>query len=106
MASKEEVVILYLEGDIDLKSSTEVRETLEKSIKKSPKKILIDFKNVAYMDSSGLATIIEAKQKVNVYNGKLVLCNLQKRVKAIFEISRLIDFFAIYDDQKMAISEL
>ena len=60
--------------------------------------------NVSYIDSSGLAVLIEAMQKVEKYGGKFALAGLQENVKPIFEIARLDQVFHIYPDVDSALS--
>ena len=69
----EGVSILDLEGEIDLYKSPEVRSELGKLISKKNKSVAINFQKVTYVDSSGLATMIDAFQKMRAYGGKLVL---------------------------------
>jgi anti-sigma B factor antagonist len=57
--------------------------------------VVVDVSDVPHMDSSGVATLVEALQKVKRYKGRLVLVGMQDRVKSVFEISRLTELFEI-----------
>ena len=98
------VFILDLEGEIDLYRSPEVRAEIGKLIARKNKLITINFQKVTYIDSSGLATIIDAFQKMRVYGGKLVLVSLAKSVRSVFEIARLDQFFPIFDEETAALA--
>lgn len=91
------VTIVKIEGEVDLYSSPEVRKVLIELIKAQKKTILIDLDKVKYMDSSGVATLVEALQQVGKYKGKLKLANLRDAVKDVFELSRLDKVFDIYE---------
>jgi len=50
---------------------------------------------VPYMDSSGVATLVEAMQTARRTGGRLILCSMQAKVRSIFEIARLDTVFTI-----------
>jgi anti-sigma B factor antagonist len=100
----EGVSILDLEGEIDLYKSPEVRAEIAKLITKKNKSIVINFQKVTYIDSSGLATMIDAFQKVRAYGGKLGLISLAKSVRSVFEVSRLDKFFPIFEEENSAVA--
>jgi anti-sigma B factor antagonist len=96
-------VILELTGDIDLHHSVELRQNLLEVMEKKPKGTIINMSQVGFMDSSGLATLVEALQLSRRYGGLLKLVGLQQRVKSIFEISRLDTIFKMYGDETEAL---
>jgi len=96
-------VILRLQGEVDLTSSPQVRQTLLETVKnKDHSRVVIDLSDVSFMDSSGVATLVEALQAQRKAGGKLVLFGLQDRVRGIFEIARLDSIFTIVDDEQAA----
>jgi len=96
MPQKEQPNVLPLEGEIDLHVSSEVAESLRTVIAKRPKLVVIDLTKVTYLDSSGLAVLIEGMQKVQEYGGKFALAGVQESVQHIFEIARLDQVFQIF----------
>jgi anti-sigma B factor antagonist len=94
--------VVRLLNDIDMDCSPDVRAVLLDLTERKIPKIAIDLSGVPHMDSSGLATLVEALQRVKKYNGKLVLFGLQPRVKSVFEIAKLTDIFAIKADETKA----
>lgn len=100
------VSVLDLEGEIDLYRSPAVRAEIAKLITSQKKTVLINFAKVTYIDSSGLATIIDAFQKMRAYNGKLILAALTKSVRSVFEVARLDQYFHIFDDEAAALTAL
>jgi len=87
-----------LSGDIDLSRSPELRTGLIQLVDEKHDRIIIDMAGVPYMDSSGVATLVEALQRQRKSGGKMILCGLQTKVKSIFEIARLDMVFTIVDD--------
>ncbi|NIR52502.1 STAS domain-containing protein [candidate division KSB1 bacterium] len=82
--------------DVDLESSPKLRNKLVELTDDQEQAILVDLANVKYMDSSGIATLVEALQKVGKYGGKLKIANLRQAVRDVFELSRLDKVFEIY----------
>jgi len=93
---------LYLAGDVDLNSSPELRQALRQVMGRRPRTTVVDLTRVAYMDSSGLATPVEAYKRSAEYGGKLQLVGLTPRVRAVFEISQLDKVFDIVPDAEEA----
>ena len=97
-------VVVELAGDIDLHRATDLRASLLEIMHKKPALTVIDLHRVGFMDSSGLATLIEALQISRRHDGELKLVGIQQRVRSIFEISRLDNIFQIYDSQAEALA--
>ncbi|MBN1351729.1 STAS domain-containing protein [candidate division KSB1 bacterium] len=98
-------VVIEPVGDIDLYSSVEVRKKVLSFIQKQIPILLIDLGKVDYMDSSGVATLVEGLQGVRKYGGRLALVNLATGVKAVFELSRLDKVFDIFESMEKAIAK-
>jgi len=104
--TEENIPIVSIAGDIDLESSPKLRAFLKpKSAQKTPR-LLLDFAGVNYIDSSGLATLIEYFQAVQSFSGKLALASLSPRVKNVFEIVRLEQIFSLHPDIPSALAAL
>ncbi len=73
-------------------------------VAKKPQVLVVDLEKVTYMDSSGLAVLIEAMQNVQKYGGKFALATVQESVKHIFEIARLDQVFQIFDHVDTALA--
>ena len=98
-------IVLELAGDIDLHRSVELRSGLLETMQEKPTLLVINMSEVGFMDSSGLATLVEAMQLSRRSGGQLRLVGLSDRVRSIFEISRLDKIFQIYENESEALSE-
>lgn len=99
----ESIPVVVIKGDIDLESSPKLREFLQpKSAKKCPH-LVIDFTAVSYIDSSGLATLIEYFLAAKGFGGKVALASLSPRVKNVFELVRLEQIFSFFPDVTSAL---
>lgn len=90
-------------GEIDLGSSPELRDALRTALGANPERLVVDLSETTYMDSSGVATLVEAMQIARKQRTRLVLCAMQTRVRAMFEIARLDLVFTVAPDTDAAI---
>jgi anti-sigma B factor antagonist len=96
-------VVLTPKGEIDMSHSPSLQKTIAAVQADKPPKVVLDLSAVPYMDSSGIATLVEALQTSMRNKTKLVLCNLSPRVRSAFEISRLIQMFSIAESRDDAL---
>ena len=100
-----DVVVLAVDGDIDLNSSPEMRKKFEELIVNNSVKIVVNFQNVNYIDSSGLATVIEMLQRLKKTQGELRLSNMSEKIKNLFEITKIDKLFKMYSSEAEALKE-
>ena len=86
---------LKLAGELDMKSSVELRKALRDLVSNRTPTIVVNLGAVPYVDSSGLATLIECMQGVRGYQGRLQLSGVNARNRAVFELARLDKVFDI-----------
>ena len=98
--------IVSILGDVDLYSSPKVREKIIKLTNQKKTIIIMNLSGVSYMDSSGVATMVEGLQLTEKYNGKFFLCGLNNMVREVFELSRLDTVFSIYENLDTVQKEL
>ena len=101
--SKDGVAILELSGEVDFHSSPELREKMQKVSTSQDPKVIVNLKDVSYIDSSGLATFVEALQTVKRNGGKLVLAELVPAVRGVFEIAKLDSIFSLAGSEQEAV---
>ena len=104
MAASDAPNVLPLDGEIDLHVSPRVAASLGAMIEQKPARLVVDLSRVTYIDSSGLAVLIEGMQNVDAYGGKFFLAGLQENVRPIFEIARLDQVFVIFPDVEAALA--
>ncbi|MEA3346840.1 MAG: STAS domain-containing protein [Candidatus Auribacterota bacterium] len=102
--SSGEIEIVEIGGEIDSYTSPKARDFFAEILNEQKKKLLIDFTDVGYISSAGLATLIEVFQKMHMYNGVLKLCCMNDTTKGIFEIAKLDSIFSIYKTREEAIN--
>ncbi|MFA6637014.1 MAG: STAS domain-containing protein [Candidatus Omnitrophota bacterium] len=92
---KSGIAVFKVTGDIDINSSPDMKKGFEKVFKDKKDKVVIDLGDVGYVDSSGLATIVEIFKNMRIYGGKLKLAGLSDKVMGLFEITKLDRLFDI-----------
>jgi len=102
MPQESAFIVVAPEGEIDLHSSPLVKDQIEPLIIGQRPNVVVDLTGVSYIDSSGLAVLIEAMQRVQTYGGKFSLCGLRENVRHIFAIARLDQVFQIFANQEAA----
>jgi anti-sigma B factor antagonist len=81
------VTIVDLSGRIVLgDGSAGLRDLVHNLVSEGNKKILLNFRNVDYIDSSGLGELVSSLTKMRSQGGELKLLNLTKRVQALLQI--------------------
>ncbi len=98
-------VVIAPQGDVDLSRSPALRSAIREAQASKPARLVIDLAGVDYMDSSGVATLVEALQIARRGGTRLALCGLKDRVRSIFEIARLDSVFAIRATREAALAD-
>jgi len=102
--NKNGLAVCAVEGEIDINSSPLIKKSFDKLISSKTPKIVINLSKVTYVDSSGLATLVEILKNMRAYGGRLRLTNLSSKVKSLFEITKLEKLFEIMADEEEAVS--
>ena len=71
--------------------------------KEDRKKIVLNFANVEFLSSAALGKLITMNRKVQAVRGKLILCNISKEIREVFEITKLDKLFTILPDEASAL---
>lgn len=89
------VTVVALEGDVDLESSPEARKVILQCVeKKQP--VLVDLAGVGYIDSSGVASLVESFQTARKYNLNFALVSVSEGALRVLQLARLDKVFSIY----------
>ena len=99
---KNGVSVVNVSGDIDIDTSPDMKRSFDKDIVKSGRKVVINLQDVNYIDSSGLATLVEILKNLRAHGSELKLCNLSVKVKGLFEITKLDKLFKIFSNENEA----
>lgn len=101
---KNGLMVCSIEGEIDINTAPEIKKSFKEMLSKKTPKLVINFTKVSYVDSSGLATLVEILKNMRSYGGRMRLTNLSAKIKSLFEITKLDKLFEIMADEAEAIS--
>ncbi len=97
--------IVAVRGEIDLHNSPLLRSALLECLRDhKPRDLVLNLGQVRYMDSSAIAVLVEALQKLRREGGRIHLTDLQPRVRGLLEIARLDRLFNVVATEKDALS--
>ena len=100
---KGKAVVAAFSGDIDFNSSPDVRKVLL-DVLAGGTDVVVDMGNVRYIDSSGVASLIEAYQGAKSAGVQFVLANVSRPALRVLQLARLEKVFAIYDSVDYALA--
>ena len=96
------LLVQFTATELDHHIATYVRENVDEIIvRKNIKNIIFDFKNIKFMDSSGIGVIIGRYKKIANKNGKVSVINMNSRVEKVFNLSgmsKIIKVCSSYED--------
>lgn len=83
-----DTLIVFLSGEIDHHSAREIREEVDLQITSNKPSILeLNFKDVSFMDSSGIGLIMGRYRLVNAYGGKVYISNVSSYLKRVMRLA-------------------
>ncbi len=89
-------IIARISGEIDHHSAKEIRETIDSATERtSPKKLILDFYGVTFMDSSGIGLVMGRYKLIHALGGELEVTNVSSHIKKVMKISGLDKFAKI-----------
>ncbi|WP_066505240.1 STAS domain-containing protein [Abyssisolibacter fermentans] len=85
-------------GEIDIYTSIEFKKVLLETIKAEKTDIIIECKNLEYIDSTGLGVLISGLKKNKEYDKDIIIKNIKNSIKKLFEITGLNKVFIIEEE--------
>jgi len=89
--------IVAFSGEIDLESSPAAREILLKCFELTSN-VIVDLSGVTYIDSSGVASLVEALQAAKKNGSRFALAATSEPTRRVLELARLDKVFTMYDN--------
>lgn len=101
---KEGVKILDLSGKLTVGGASDLREKVSAETSAGSLKQLLNLKDVEYIDSTGLGTMVICFMSVQKAGGALKLCNLNRRNLELVLLTKLSTVFQIFNEEQEAIN--
>jgi anti-sigma B factor antagonist len=98
-------VVIDVSGEIDLSKSPQLRQVLLREIKeKHAPRVAINLSQVAYIDSSGVASLVEGLKASHDAGSRLMLIGVSGSARDVLQLSRLLKLFELYDSEEQALA--
>ncbi len=101
----DKITIFDISGDIDLASSPELRKALLRELRelKMPR-VVLNLGAVRYIDSSGVASLVEGLKASRDAGSRLILFGLNRTIREVLQLSRLLKIFEIYENEEQSVA--
>lgn len=99
------LVITPLDRRLDASVSSQFKEDLQTLISQGTHKILLDFSQVDFIDSSGLGALVSLLKSLNG-KGELALCSLNSNIQGMFKLTRMDKIFTLGADQSSTLQQM
>ena len=101
----DQTTILDVSGDIDLASSPDLRKALLRELRELRiPRVVLNLKKVEYVDSSGVASLVEALKASRDTGSRLILFGLNSAVREVLQLSKLLRIFEIAETEEQAVA--
>lgn len=97
------VAVLELHGEVEGAAEEAINAAYERVTAGNPSTVLLNFDNVSYINSTGIALIVGILAEARQAGRNLLACGLSDHYKEIFEITRIVDFVTVFDDEEAAV---
>jgi anti-sigma B factor antagonist len=102
----ETVSIVDCSGEVDLYSSAGLRDALLAELQSGIASVLVNMTEVGYIDSSGIATLIEGLQVSRQTKTRFGLFGLQSNARSVLEMARLHKVFNLFENEQEALAKI
>jgi anti-sigma B factor antagonist len=98
-----EGVVVEVVGEVTLNDSPKFHTRLLQVLETNPQRLVIDMSGVTHIDSAGVGTLVEIFRRIKSANGRMFLVGMQPRVRGVFEITKLVNFFSVLNTAEEAL---
>lgn len=98
------VFVVSLSGTLEVSRQSQFKESLLKQVQSHPCCLVLDFKEVDFIDSACLGALISAARQLREKGGDIRLSEMNSEVTSVFQITRLDKVFKIFDKSTEAIA--
>jgi anti-sigma B factor antagonist len=101
----DKITIFDVTGDIDLATSPELRKALLRELRElHMPRVVLNLKAVRYIDSSGVASLVEGLKASRDVGARFILFGLNTTVREVLQLSRLLKIFETYESEEQAVA--
>ena len=98
--------VITVSGDLNIKSAPDLGKTVEKLLQPGLTRLIVDFSNITYIDSSGMGMLVSCFKQAQNNNTSFGLASVSGRVCDLLKLTRLQSFFPLYRDLDEAMAQM
>ena len=95
------VIVVDLDGRFDSLAAQSTKTELQSLADAAGQRVLLNMKNVDFIDSSGLGLVVSVFRRLREHNGELAISGPSAQVRTIFELTRLHRIFDIHETESV-----
>jgi len=92
------IPVVELEGEVDLSTSPQFKETVYRLIDSGKRDIVVDLDGLDFMDSTGLGVLVAVLKRTSMEGGRVRLVCSKRSILKVFHVTGLDKVFSIYDN--------
>jgi anti-anti-sigma factor len=96
-------VVIALTGDINAFAEDALERAVTQALATNRDTVVVDFEGIDYINSTGIALVVSLVRRARAARVRVVACGLSDHYREIFEITRLVDYMPIADDEASAL---
>ncbi len=100
---KDEILVVYLEGEITLGNANEVNDYVNQKISATQNRVIFNMSKVEYLDSSAVGMIVAIYSTLQAEGGALRICGISSDVMEILKASSLETYLNIDDSEEQSL---
>jgi anti-sigma B factor antagonist len=102
----DDIPVVAVSGEVDVYSAPELKERLTKLLESGARSVVVDLSDVAFLDSTGLGALVEARAATSEAGGSLPIVCSHERILKLFTITGLDGVFSIHGSVDEALASL
>ncbi len=103
VSQSDSVTVVDVEGQLIVGNRQELKQKVLEELEDGARKVVVDFTNTGYIDSSGLGVLVSLSKKIREQGGELRLAGLNDDLRTLFELTKLDTLFEIADTREEAL---
>jgi stage II sporulation protein AA (anti-sigma F factor antagonist) len=100
---EDKVLVFEITEELDHHITEIIRRRIDYEIQRfMPKRVILDFNHVVFMDSAGVGLVIGRYKTASSYGTKLEMINVNSKIRRVFEMSGVLKIIPIIEEPKIA----
>lgn len=104
ITKQDDVTIVAIEGQLIVSNRQDLKQRMLEELEGGARKLLLDFSQTGYIDSSGLGVLVSLSKKIREQGGELRLAGLNDDLRTLFELTKLDTLFQINESLDQALA--